>query len=148
MGARGKGSCAILTALAALPIIALLLCLIVFKFSVTKSGAIALGIALVISVGFFGITGFGLFTASGKALWLALFVSLIVWFALFLYHLVSDFGAIEVINRSIAAFVKDKFVAFVLLAWLFTGLLQGIAGFGIPAVIVTPILIALGFDPV
>jgi lactate permease len=143
-----KGSCDILTALSALPIICLLVCLIVIKLSVTKSGAIALGLALVIAIGFFGITGYGLLTASGKALWLALFVSLIVWFALFLYHLVSDFGAIEVINRSIAVFIRDKFVAFVMLAWLFTGLLQGIAGFGIPAVIVTPILIALKFNPV
>jgi lactate permease len=137
-----------MTALAALPIITLLICLIVLKLTVTRSGGIALGLALAIAAGFFGITGFGLLTASGKALWLALFVSLIVWFALFLYHLVSDFGAIEVINRNIAAFVRDKFVSFVLLAWLFTGFLQGIAGFGIPPVIVTPILIALGFNPV
>ncbi|MCL2036588.1 MAG: L-lactate permease [Oscillospiraceae bacterium] len=137
-----------LTVLTIIPIVALLICLIVLKLPVTKSGAIALGLALVIAVGFFGITGFGLAVASGKALWLALFVSLIVWCALFLYHLVSDFGAIDVINKNISVLVKDEFVAFLLLAWLFTGMLQGIAGFGIPSVIVAPILIALGFNPV
>ena len=137
-----------LTVLTLIPIIALLLCLIVFKFTVTRSGGIALGLALIIAVGFFGITSYGLLTASGKALWLALFVSLIVWNALFLYHLVSDFGAIDIINKNIAALVKDEFVTFILLAWLFTGMLQGIAGFGIPSVIVAPILISLGFNPV
>ncbi|MCL2070822.1 MAG: L-lactate permease [Oscillospiraceae bacterium] len=137
-----------LTILTLIPIAAILLCLIVFKLSVAKSGAISLALALILAVAFFGITHYGIMVASGKALWLALFVSLIVWNALFLYHLVSDFGAIEVINDGLMAVLKDKFVAFVLLSWLFTGLLQGIAGFGIPSVIVAPILIALGFESV
>jgi lactate permease len=137
-----------LTLLSLLPIVSLLLCLIVFKLSVIKSGAISLALALVIALAFFGLPMPGLSVAVGKALWLALFVSLIVWGALFLYHLVSDFKAIDVINKNITVFIKDEFVAFVLLAWLFTGLLQGMAGFGVPPVIVTPILIALGFHPV
>ena len=130
-----------------LPIISLLLCLLVFKFTVARSGAISLGLTLVLAIGFFGLPILdGLPIAVGKALWLALFVSLIVWLAIFLYHLVDDFKAFEVINKNIALFVEDKFVAFLLLAWMFTGLLQGMAGFGVPAVIVTPILIALGFN--
>jgi len=138
-----------MTLLSLLPIVSLLLCLIVFKFSVARSGAISLVIALVIALAAFRlpITD-GLPIAVGKALWLALFVSLIVWFAMFLYHLVSDFKAIDVINKNLSIFIKDKFVAFLLLAWMFTGLLQGMAGFGVPAVIVTPILIALGFNKV
>jgi len=138
-----------MTILSLLPIVSLLVCLIVVKFSVARSGAISLGIALVIAIFFFGlpITG-GLPIAVGKALWLALFVSLIVWFAIFLYHLVDDFKAIDVINKNLTIFVEDKFVSFLLLAWMFTGLLQGMAGFGVPAVIVTPILIALGFNKV
>jgi len=125
----------------------------VAKYSVAKSGAISLAIALVIALGPFGLpfTGtsiVGLPIAVGKALWLALFVSLIVWLAIFLYHLVDDFKAIEVINKNFTIFIEDKFVSFLLLAWMFTGLLQGMAGFGVPAVIVTPILIALGFDKV
>jgi len=65
-----------------------------------------------------------------------------------LYHLVDDFKAIEVINKNIVVFIKDRFVVFVLLAWLFSGLLQGMAGFGVPIVIITPIIIALGFDKI
>jgi lactate permease len=131
-----------------LPILSLLVLLIAVKASVARAGAVSLALALVIALTFFGLPAVGLFVAVGKALWLALFVSLIVWGALFLYHLVSDFGAINVINKNIMIFVKDKFASFLLLAWLFTGLLQGIAGFGVPVVIVTPILIALGFGPV
>jgi len=137
-----------MTVLSLLPIISLLVCLIVIKLSVAKSGAISLFLALVISLVFFGFGVFGLSVAVGKALALALFVSLIVWCALFLYHLVYDFKAIEVINKNIVIFLEDKFVQFLLLTWLFSGLMQCMAGFGVPIVIITPILIALGFDKV
>ena len=138
-----------MTALALLPIVSLFLCMVVLRLSIVKSGAISLIIALVVALAFFGLPAAeGLPIAIGKALWLALFVSLIVWGGLFLYHLVSDFGAIDVISKNIIVFVKDEFVVFLMLAWMFTGLLQGVAGFGVPAVIVGPILIALGFSPV
>jgi lactate permease len=60
----------------------------------------------------------------------------------------NGFKAISVITKNITIFIKDDFTAFLLLSWLFTGLLQSMSGFGVPPVIVTPILIALGFGPV
>jgi lactate permease len=35
-----------------------------------------------------------------------------------------------------------------LLSWIFSSFLQGIAGFGVPVIIVTPLLISMGFEPV
>jgi len=137
-----------MTALSLLPIICLLVCLVFLKVPVARAGAISLAIALVIALVFYGLPLFGLSVAVGKALSLALFVSLIVWCALFLYHLADGFKAVEVINKNIVIFVEDRLVSFILLAWLFSGLLQGMAGFGVPVVIVAPILIALGFDNV
>jgi len=134
-----------MTLLAALPIVVLLVCLIFIKLSVVKSATISLGLALVIALATFGLPIVNLPIAVGKAFWLALFVSLIVWFAILLYHMVRDFKALEVINENLKSFIGDKFVAFLLLAWMFTGLLQGMSGFGVPAVVVTPILIALGY---
>ena len=134
--------------LSTLPIVALLLCLLVFKLPVPKAAGISLLVALGLALGVFGLPIAYLPFTIGKALWLALFVSLIVWFAIFLYHLVGDFKAMEVISKNLSIFVEDKFVSFLLLAWMFTGLLQGMAGFGVPAVIVTPILIALGHNKI
>jgi len=137
-----------MTILSLLPILCLFILLIGLKMSVAKAGAISFGLALIIALVFFGLTGFGLIVAVGKALSLALFVLLIVWGALLLYHLVDGFKAIDVINKNFVILVEDKFVEFVILAWLFTGVFQGMAGFGVPVVIVAPILIALGFDKV
>lgn len=137
-----------LTILSFLPIIALLFCLLVLKLSASKAGAISLLLALSIAFFSFGLDAFGMTVVMGKGMALALYVLLIIWAALFLYHLVDEFKAIEVINKNIVIFVQDPFIQFLLLAWLFSSVLQGIAGFGVPVVIVTPILILLGFDPV
>ena len=136
------------TILSLVPILSLLICLMVFKLSASRAGAISLLFAFVIAFLFFGIDAFGMSIAIAKGVTLALFVLLIIWAALFLYHIVDDFKAIEVINKNIVIFVRDKFVQFLLISWLFSAMLQGIAGFGVPVIIATPILISLGFNPV
>ena len=134
--------------LSLIPILSLLICLMVFKLSASRAGAVSLLFAFVIAFLFFGIDVSGMSIAIAKGITLALFVLLIIWAALFLYHLVEDFKAIEVINKNIVIFVRDRFVQFLLISWLFSAMLQGIAGFGVPVIITTPILISLGFNPV
>jgi lactate permease len=90
---------------------------------------------------------YGISIAVSKGLSLAVYVLLIIWAAIFLYNTVYEFGAIDVINKNIVIFIKNPFIQFLLLAWLFSSVLQGIAGFGVPVIIVVPILIHLGFNP-
>jgi lactate permease len=134
------------TILSFLPLLILLSCLLVFKMTAGKSGALAVLSSIVIAYGFFGMNINGLTIAMSKGMSLALYVLLIIWSAVFLYHLVYEFEAIDVINKNILIFIKDPFTQFFLLAWLFSSVLQGIAGFGVPVIIVVPILIHLGFD--
>lgn len=134
------------TLLSFLPLLILLSCLLVFKMTAGKSGALAVLSSIMIAYGFFGLNISGLTIAMSKGMSLALYVLLIIWSAVFLYHLVYEFEAIDVINKNILIFIKDPFTQFLLLAWLFSSVLQGIAGFGVPVIIVVPILIHLGFD--
>lgn len=136
------------TILSCLPIVVLLFCLVKLKTSASKAGAVSLLLALAIAVFAFGLDSFGLTVALGKGMSLALYVLLIIWAAVFLYHLVDEFTATEVINRNIVLLIHDPFFQFVTMAWLFSAVLQGIAGFGVPVIIVVPILIELGFHPV
>lgn len=130
-----------------LPLITLLVCLLVLKLPASKAGALSVSVAICCAFFFFGMDGYGLSIALGKSTSLAFYVLLIIWAAVFLYHTVVEFGAIDVINQNIMIFIKDPFVQFLLLAWLFSSVLQGISGFGVPVIIVVPILIHLGFDP-
>ncbi len=133
--------------LAFVPILLLLFCLLGMKLSASKAGAAVLLVAIGLAGGFFGMGIQGTSVALSKGLSLALYVLLIIWAAIFLYHLVDEFKAIEVINRTIVHFIQDSFVQFLMLSWLFASVLQGIAGFGVPVVIVVPILVQLGFEP-
>lgn len=136
------------TILSFLPIVSLLICLLIFKFPAGKSGAISFLIALAISLFTFkpGLDGLAIMLSKGFGL--ALFVVFIIWGAMFLYNMVKEVGALEVINQNIQIIVEDRYVQFMLLAWVFAAFLQGIAGFGIPVIVVAPILISMGFDPV
>lgn len=130
------------------PIVFLLVCLLVLKMSAGKSGAIAFFAALAICIADFRPGLSGLTIILGKGFGLALFVILIIWGAMFLYNLVRETGALKVINQNIRIIIDDRYIQFMLLSWVFAPFLQGIAGFGVPVIVVTPILIAMDFDPV
>lgn len=131
-----------------LPILSLLVALLILKTSAGKASAIALAVAVVICVFTFKPGIIGLSISIAKGFGLAIFVIFIIWGAMLLYNLVQKVGALDVINNNLAIIVEDKFLQFILLSWLFSAFLQGIAGFGVPVIVVTPILIGLGFDPI
>jgi len=137
-----------LTLLCVTPILCLLICLLALKLSAVKASAVSFLITLIIFSIYFkpGMTGAVISIAKGCSR--ALFVILIIWGAMFLYNFVNETKALYVINRNIEIAINNKFHQFILLSWAFSSFLQGIAGFGVPVVVVTSILIALGFDPV
>jgi len=134
--------------LSVLPILCLVICLLVLKLSALKASATAFIVALIIFTFQFQAGLLGTVITIAKGCSLALFVILIVWGAMLLYNLVNETKALNVINRNIEIAVENKFHQFVLLSWVFTPFLQGIAGFGVPVIVVTSILISLGFKPV
>ena len=137
-----------LTFVYALPILCLLICLLILKLSTIKSSIIAFFVTLVIFTVTFKPGIFGTVISITKGYALALFVLLIIWGAMFLYNMVNETKALSVINRNIEMAINDKFYQFLFLSWIFASFLQGIAGFGVPVIVVASILIALGFDPV
>ena len=134
--------------LASLPLGILLLTMIGFKWSAPRAGTVSLIAALLCGWLFFGADGFVLGIASAKGLSLSLFVLLIIWAAVYLYNTVDNLGGIEVIGKSISGLVKPRLGQALLLAWMFSGFMQGIAGFGVPVAVVAPLMLMLGFTPV
>jgi len=130
------------------PILCLLICLIVLKLSAVKTSIISFFITLIIFSIYFKPSIFGALISIAKGWSLALFVILIVCGAMFLYNLVNEAKALDVINKNIEIIINNKFHQFILLSWAFAPFLQGIAGFGVPIIVVTSILIALGFEPI
>ena len=134
--------------LSVLPIVVLLFSLLAVKMSAIKASALAFLISALIFFIKYQSGVIGMATSMAKGCSLALFVVLIIWSAMFLYNLVKEVGALDVIDRNLEIMFTNRFIQFILLSWVFSAFLQGIAGFGVPVIVVTPILIALGFDPV
>lgn len=132
--------------LALLPIAALLICLLVLNLSAKHSASIAFLIALAEFVIWFkpGIEGIRITLSKGMIM--AVFVGLIALGAMLLYNLVDISGGFGVINNFLSKIFKDEFALFIMITWTFSAFLQGIAGYGLPAVIATTILIKSGFD--
>ncbi len=135
------------TVLAFLPMLSLLFCILILKLEIRRSAALALLIAISIGATSYNMGLMGLGIALGKGMVLSLYVLLIIWSAVFFYHIVDEVRGVEVISQNISLLIGDKFTQFLFLSWIFSCFLQAVAGFGVPGMIIAPILIGLGFSP-
>lgn len=78
---------------------------------------------------------------------MAVFVGLIAFGAMLLYNLVEQSGGFNIINSFLSDLFHDRFALFLMISWIFSAFLQGIAGYGLPAVIAATILMKSGFSP-
>ncbi len=101
--------------------------------------------ATVVAVFFFGAGIELLLVAWAKAILLAFFVLYIIWMALLLYHTVNEAGVIAAIGQEMPGIAHDRPAQALLLAWIFGSFLQGATGFGVPAAVVAPLLLGMGF---
>lgn len=69
----------------------------------------------------------------------------IVFGAILLLNLLKHSGAIQVIRRSFVDISPDRRIQVVIITWMFGSFIEGAAGFGTPAAVVAPLLLALGY---
>lgn len=68
--------------------------------------------------------------------------------ALLLLNTLTRLGMIATISAGFSRISHDHRVQLVIIAWLFCAFLEGASGFGTPAAIGSPLLVALGFPPI
>jgi len=83
--------------------------------------------------------------ASVDGLITALSILYIVLAAILLLNLQQASGALQAIRRSIHAISPDRRVQAIIIAFLFGSFIEGSAGFGTPAAVAAPLLVAAGF---
>ncbi len=69
----------------------------------------------------------------------------IIFGAILLLNVLSRSGAVSVIRNGFTNISTDRRIQIVLVCWLFGSFIEGAAGFGTPAAIVAPLLVAIGF---
>ncbi len=134
--------------LALSPILVVLILMVRFRWGGAKAGPVGWLVALIVSLSFFGAGPSLLAYSQMRALLLTLYVLYVIWMALVLYNTVAEAGAITIIGQGIVRLTGDRVLQLLILSWVFSSFLQGIAGYGVPIAVVAPLLIGLGFAPV
>ena len=137
------------TVLAAIPIAILIVAMLVpaLGWSAPKAGAVSWLAAAVLAVLVFGADERILAISSSKGLSLSLFVLTIIWTSVMMYNVIEGMNGISVIGRTITGLVRDPLAQALVIGWAFSGLIQGVAGFGLPVAVVAPLMVMMGFRP-
>jgi lactate permease len=139
---------AVSSAIAALPILAVLLLLGVFRRAAWIAGTVGLIVALQVAVMCYRMPPV---LAVSSALYGAAFglfpISWIVLWALVLFRVTTETGQFDLIRGSIGRLAKDAPLQALLIAFAFGAFIEGAAGFGTPVAIAAAMLTGLGFSP-
>lgn len=134
--------------LAALPILLVLALMIVLRWGGQHAGPAGWLAGLIIASLAFGLTFDVFWVSQLKGLLLSIFVLAVMIPALFLYHIINQTGGIRAIAQALEQTITNRGRLLIILAWAFSGMLEGLAGFGLPVAIVSPMLVGLGVEPV
>ena len=83
--------------------------------------------------------------SSIQGLFITFNILFIIFGALLLLNTLKYSGAIGVIRSGFSNISSDRRVQVIIIIWLFGSFIEGAAGFGTPAAITAPLLVALGF---
>ena len=101
--------------------------------------------AVAVAAGAWGMTPSRIGAASVQGLFLTFDLLFIIFGAILLLHTLERSGGVAAIRRSFSGVSDDRRVQVVIVAWLFGSFIEGAAGFGTPAAVAAPLLVALGF---
>ncbi len=135
----------ILALIASLPIVAIFLLMVGFRWPATRAMPVAFLITVLLAFTIWDTPGNWILAASLNGLVIAFKILFIVFGALLMLFTLRESGAIVAINRGFSNISDDKRVQAIIIAWLFGGFIEGAAGFGTPAALAAPLLLSLGF---
>ncbi|HEY6873525.1 MAG TPA: L-lactate permease [Geobacteraceae bacterium] len=143
-----SGSIGLSALVAAIPLVAIFVCLAGLKMKAHKAGLLAAASAIVVAIGVWGMPAklAGLAALQGAAF--GIFpVFYIVITTIFLYNITVKGGQFEVLRASLAGLTGDRRLQALLIAFCFGAFIEGAAGFGTPVAIAGATLVGLGFRP-
>ena len=101
--------------------------------------------AVGVAIGAWQMTPTRVAAASIQGLFLTFDLLFIIFGAILLLHTLERSGGVAAIRRSFDGISSDRRVQVVIVAWLFGSFIEGAAGFGTPAAVAAPLMVALGF---
>ena len=119
--------------------------MVVLRLPATKAMPISFVLTLALVVFFWKMPANSILTATANGAAIAVDILFIVFGALVVLFTLRESGAIGVINKGFASISADRRIQAIIITWLFGSFIEGAAGFGTPAALAAPLLLALGF---
>lgn len=129
------------------PLLSVLLFLVILGWPARKAMPLCLLGTVMLSAMVWSVPTVQIAAAVAEGLVIAATVVWVVFGALLLLNLLENNGSFLLIRRGFASISSDHRIQLLFVGWLLVAFLEGAAGFGTPAAIAAPLLIALGFRP-
>ena len=131
--------------LAVMPILVAAVLLVGFRWPAKHAMPIVYVVAVVIALFAWGVSTTRIVASTIQGLFITFDILLIIFGAILLLNTLKHSGAVSAIRRGFTNISSDPRVQVVIIAWLFGSFIEGASGFGTPAAIAAPLLVALGF---
>ncbi len=130
---------------ALMPVLSVAVLLVALRMPASRAMPMALVITIVLTMGVWGVSGKYIAASIIEGLLIALSVALIVLGALAFLNVMRASGGLSLIRLEFLKITPDNRIQMLFVGWLLVCFIEGAAGFGTPATVAAPLLIALGF---
>ncbi|MGD6849402.1 L-lactate permease [Rossellomorea aquimaris] len=129
------------------PVLAVLIFLVILRLPASVAMPVSFLLTAILSLVFWKIPLVHIGAATVEGMIIAFTILWIVFGAILLLNTLQNSGAMETIRNGFSMISPDRRVQVIIIAWLFGSFIEGAAGFGTPAALAAPLLVALGFPP-
>src|SRR5690606_26062037 len=134
-----------LALLAILPILIAAFLLIGLRWPAKRAMPLVYVLTIIIAITAWDMSVLHVAASTIQGFFITFDILYIIFGAILLLNVLKYSGALSSIRYNFTTISSDRRVQIIVIAWLFGSLLEGAAGFGTPAAIVAPLLLALGF---
>ncbi|WP_078394239.1 L-lactate permease [Shouchella patagoniensis] len=127
------------------PILSVLLFLVILKWPAKRAMPIAFIITVIVAYFVWQVPVNQIVASSMKGIVTALEVLFIVFGAVLMLNTLRESGAIHTIRQGFTNISPDRRIQAIIICWLFGSFIEGASGWGTPAAILAPLLVAVGF---
>ncbi len=138
-------SSGVLALLAVSPIVTVFLFLVILRWPASRAMPLALVVTAVVAVTVWKVSVLRVAGSIAQGVVVALDILFIVFGALLLLATLRESGAVATIRRGFMDISPDRRIQAIIVGWLFGSFIEGAAGFGTPAAVAGPLMLALGF---
>lgn len=127
------------------PIVVAAILLVGLNWPAKRAMPVAFGLTVVIALFAWDMSATRVLASVFQGLGITVSVLWIVFGAIFLLNTLKHTGAISTIRNGFTNISPDRRVQAIIIAWCFGSFIEGASGFGTPAAIAAPLLVAIGF---